>query len=648
MARQVYVWDAALYAGAGLVVVAVALLRRDTSRHGLALVRTLIPQSTGGWVRAGAIATSLAVAFGARTAHSATRDYTSLFVMWVAAVVAFAGTLVAAWIRVKGDGRPWLSRTDLWALVALVIAAGLVRCLALGRVPANLGGDEGTQLRDGLLMTARGLANPFATGWYSVPTMSFVAYGLAMRIFGATIAGGRALSAIVGTATVLTTFLLGRAVGGRRTGWVAAVVVAFSAYHIQYSRLASNQIIDPFIGTTALWLVWEALHPQQPRGRVGAWAQAGLPAWGLAGLVAGCGWYAYFGARWVSVLIALVVAWRALLDRTLLRLHWRGLLLFGAGWLVAALPLLGWYSVYPSALSERYNAVSIFASGWLEREIVITGKSALELLVQQVWRSFTAFHIRPDPTFWYRPNQPLVDFVTGALLLVGIVEAVARIRWPSRGLSLLWFGTTVTMAWVLTENPPSSQRGLLLVPAVALLVAWGLHSVVALFGARRKIRMWAMGTALAAIAVLNLVFYFGVYTPTRVYGNPSAEIATVFAQYVLENPEPICDREALGEARDPTVVVPAEAACPGRVYFLGPPYLYWDFGTLAFTLRAIPGQDVLPEEPLPEVTGPARFAVVPERVLELDGIRERYPGGRETALRAPGGQLLMIVYDWGG
>ncbi len=60
-----------------------------------------------------------------------------------------------------------------------------------------------------------------------------------------------------------------------------------------------------------------------------------------------------------------------------------------------------------------------------------------------------------------------MDFVSGAFMLVGIVAAFLRWRWPSRGMILLWFCSTVVMAWGVTENPPSSQRGTILLPAVA-------------------------------------------------------------------------------------------------------------------------------------------------------------------------------------
>jgi 4-amino-4-deoxy-L-arabinose transferase-like glycosyltransferase len=477
----------------------------------------------------------------------------------------------------------------------------------------------------GLDLVREPMGNPFATGWYSVPTMSFFAYGWVTRILGATIAGGRALSVLLGSATVVLLFFLARLMDGRWIGWWSAVMLTVSAYHIHFSRLASNQIGDPLIGTLGLGLLWLGYNAGDHRRLREA-------AWGLAGVVAGLGWYGYFGARWVTIMIALFLMWRILADPSFVIRHRRALGLSVLGGLIALLPLLGWYQAHPSALTERYNAVSIFASGWLSREQELTGRSAVFLMGQQLWKAFTAFHLTPDPTFWYRPGRPLVDFVTGALLLIGIAVAFFQMRRPSRGVILVWFFSTVLMAWGMTENPPSSQRGLLLAPVVSLLAAWGLREALQILELEQPARLWVASGVLVVILVLNVGFYFAVYTPTRVYGNPTAEIATAIGHYQRDNPHPIC-------APDP------DELCEGRVYFLGAPSLYWHFGTLAYLAADVPGEDILPGERPASVVSPARFILTPNRVEDLTWIESSYPGGERTPLRAPDGQLLAIIYD---
>ncbi|MGC9394378.1 MAG: glycosyltransferase family 39 protein [Anaerolineae bacterium] len=644
LASHRYVWDAFLLLGLAVLGLLWRLWRTVArERSPLIDMTQVLPRSVAGWGRVAMLLVAATVALAARR-DIVPRNYTGLFLWWLFAVAYFAATLLVSLLRNKRWGDfPAVERDGL---VGLLLVAFLVRVVALGHIPANLGGDEGTQLLDGLRLIERPLDNPFATGWYSVPTMSFLVYGAAMRVFGATIAGGRMLSALAGTVTVLTTFLLARALGGRRVGWLAALLLTVSHYHIHFSRLASNQIFDPLIGTLALWLVWLAIQPNRRS------AGDTTCLWGLAGLVAGIGWYGYFGARWVTLLLGLIVVWRMLVEPRFLARHWRGLGLFAGGWLVVVLPLLGWYSVHPSALTERYNAVSIFASGWMTAAAAATGKSTVALLLQQLWKSATAFHFTFDPTFWYFPQLPLVDFITGAFMLVGVVAALVRVRWPSRALTLLWFASTLVMAWALTENPPSSQRGLLLIPAVTLFAAWGVEALWQMVTQRRvTVRTqsvsvqpaWAwkrlsdrlslsnvaslfLGTFLLAAVLFNLGFYFNIYTPRRTYGNPTAEVATTFARFVLAYPHP--------------------AGGQSPIYFFGPPALYWDFGTLAFLLRDQPGVNVLPGEMPQGLTRPVRFAFVAERLAELQAVQAAYPGGTTTELTAPDGRVLVTIYDW--
>jgi 4-amino-4-deoxy-L-arabinose transferase-like glycosyltransferase len=159
--------------------------------------------------------------------------------------------------------RPLLLCSSAPLLLLLLLAAFLARAVALDEIPANFGGDEGTQALEALRLLGPPLGNPFATGWYSVPTMSFLVAGLGMRLFGATVAGARMLSALAGTASVLTTYLLARRLAGEWVGWGAAVLVAFGHYGLHFSRLASNQIADALLGPLVLYFLLQGLESEK-------------------------------------------------------------------------------------------------------------------------------------------------------------------------------------------------------------------------------------------------------------------------------------------------------------------------------------------------------------------------------------------------
>lgn len=614
-----YPWDGGLLVLLGLASYLGVFLRLQPRRLGR-WTPVLVDLDHRRLIRWGAATASLlftfAAGYTARARPPGTSHVPSLG-LWCVALLLFGianARLSLSWDRIAGRR---LRRAMPVGL--LLLAAFLVRCVALSRIPINFGGDEGTQALLGVQLVEAPFGNPFAAGWYSVPTFSFMLYGLAMRLVGASIAGARLLSVLAGTATVLTTFLLGRELGGERVGWAAALTVAAAAYHIHFSRLASNQIFDPLIATLALWLLWRALRRELRSGS----GSPAVPDWGWAGLAAGVGWYLYFGARWVTVLIGLTLVWRMLAEPAFLKRHWRGIGMLALGWVVATLPLWLWYAGHPADLTARMNAVSIFASGWLEREVVITGKPALALLFQQFWKSISAFHLTPDPTFWYYPRAPLLDFVAGALMLLGLLEACLHWRRPSRFLVLLWFLSTLTAAWTLTENPPSSQRGLLLVPPAAFLVAWGVDVLWRRLASRPRVQMGVILVLATAVVTFNLTFYFAVYTPRGDYGNPTAQVATAVARRLLAEPLP-----------------------EAPVRFYGAPQLYWDFGALAFLLRGQEGVDVLPGHELAPATCPTRFVFILDLLIEYQSVAQAYPGGATAEIRNPAGDITALIYDW--
>jgi hypothetical protein len=195
---------------------------------------------------------------------------------------------------------------------------------------------------------------------------------------------------------------------------------------------------------------------------------------------------------------------------------------------------------------------------------------------------------------------------------------------------LIWFWLALILGWVMTENPPSSQRMVVIAPALALLVGlglnWILELVERLLESGRAVRRAVAAGLLVGITGLNLGYYFLRYTPTRVYGNPTAEMTTVLGRY-------------LQQQRDGCVV-----------YLHGPPFVYWDFGTLRFMARGVAGRDVPPlgegTQPDPDPARGARIVFHPARIDELGLIRARYPGGTETQVHSEAdGELLYAMYE---
>jgi hypothetical protein len=252
-----------------------------------------------------------------------------------------------------------------------------------------------------------------------------------------------------------------------------------------------------------------------------------------------------------------------------------------------------------------------------------------QILIEQFLKSVLGFHYYTDPTFWYRASIPLLDFLSSILLALGL--AYSMHRWLGRDYFLLdaWFWGVVLFGGFLMENPPSSHRLVIGIPVACILVALALVTL-----ARYAREMVSMRTTLprdlilagvvSLIAFLNLRYYFVEYTPTRIYGNPTAEIGTELSKYLV--------------AREGNY----------KVYFFGAPRMYFIFGTIRFMAQGVEGMDIrqsLTGEPT--FVDPGReaiFVFLPERRGELEVVQRAYPQGA-LWVSDPGGEAEFIVYE---
>lgn len=549
-------------------------------------------------------------------------NHTGIFLIWIMAILLFLTTVakpseayhLRVWLRQRG----WL----LLTIGCIVLLAFLLRVWRVGTLPFTLGGDEASQGLEALRVINGELRNPFTTGWLGVPTMSFFYSSLSIRFLGSTIFALRLPWAIVGTITVLTTFLLVRQLLGTRMALITAVIVATYHFHIHYSRLGSNQVADPLFLSLALYFLYRALDRRSNLD------------WALMGTVSGLAFYVYVGARLTPVVIVTILAYIFLLNPRRFWLdNYQGILVGVAAFLIVAAPMLQYAVRFPDDFNARINEVGIIQSGWLAQEVKITEEPTWRILLDQFRRASLAFHYYSDRTVWYGLREPLLDPIFGSLLLLGlfygILQMFDRKIGPRIAPMMVWWWGGMLLGGMLTESPPSSQRLITLAVPVSFFIAYAMWELVRL--ARQTLR-WRLTDPLLVIGTLMFVYislttYFMVYTPQRIYGGQNAEMATEIA--------PILNRWKQDH----------------RLYFVGAPSMYWEFATLPYLVPDADAEDILlpmtnPESSilLPQDKG-AVFIVIPQRMTELDLLMEAFQGGERLEIFSPvNGRQLVTLY----
>jgi 4-amino-4-deoxy-L-arabinose transferase-like glycosyltransferase len=615
-------WDGVVFYAAA--VVCLLVLTRDAPVRAEAVERPAHRRTVEEWVRLGLAAAGAALAFITVLQLNRPQDsYQSIFWCWVASIVLVLLAMLPPWNELAGAIRAFFLHARTWEVLVvllLVVLALALRAWRIDTIPWTVGGDEGSQGLWARDMLAGKLPNMFGLGWLSVPNLSFYWQAAWFRIFGDNVVGLRIPWAVVGAGTVLGSYLLVRRLFDRWLATLTAVLLGTYHFHIHYSRLGSNQIADPFFTVWALYFMVIGLKSKR------TWP------WAASGVIAGLALYFHAGPRQVPIILVAVLAWIALTDFGTLRERSSAILGMLGAFLVTVGPMALVAIESPNDFNARLNQVGIFQSGLIDRIAEATGKTRLAVLLEQIRQAFFAFNWSKDRVVWYGPTIPLLQFGASIFFVLGAAFSVSRLRQWRYALFVIWFVLVVGMGGALTENPPSSQRLVSSAVPVAFFIAVALVELgraVQSLGQMPRVGRYALaGAAALLISIASINFYFGPYQNSWTYGSFNAEVGTRIGYYLRD----------LGPSY--------------KEYFFGAPRMWGDFGSIPFIARGVQIYDV--KEPFAgslDFVDPSLkpvFIFLPERIQELDAVRQLMPGGTvEEVHRFPGDwdqPLLFTAY----
>ncbi|MFL7839390.1 MAG: glycosyltransferase family 39 protein [Candidatus Promineifilaceae bacterium] len=522
------------------------------------------------------------------------------------------------------------------ASVLLFLVALVIRVYDLANHPFILNGTEASIGLEALNVLSGLQTNPFGTGWLTNPTLPFFMLAVPIKLLGPTAESIRLLSAVIGAITVPTLFIMGQRLFNRSAGLVAAILLACSHFHVHYSRSGLTNAWDALLTLLALGLIAVAWQQYPVRNR---------QTWLVAGLAVGFTTYLYTSSHLLPLMLLGLSLVLIMLDLNMVKKQWRQGLAMAALALVIALPQMLHYQATPGVFMERANALGILdnQSGWLSQEAARVGASQLQVFIDQFWQAALAFNATVDSGISYGPLVPLLNFLFGLLAALGLILAFFRLRQIRYSILVVWVSVTVIFAGALLEFPPNSHRYIIAMPAVSLLAAVVLNELTSSFSGQMANRnaptlsvkpsaaqLFVMLIITFAIAIPDLIFYFGTYRHEHNFGDRNTEIADGVAKY-LNN----LDGQWIAQ-------------------FYGPPAMYVDFPTILFLAQNFKeGQNLfnVPEDGGP-LTGQEMnnqsFIFLPERQNEIEQLRTLFPSGQERFFSGYYADPLFYVYEVSG
>ena len=256
-------------------------------------------------------------------------------------------------------------------------------------------------------------------------------------------------------------YLIVRRLFGRRPALLASFLLAVSQWDIHYSRQGSHYMQAQLATLLVLYFLLRAFDSRRALDYL------------LCGLSVGLCFEVYYAARLAPGdrrprpppaplrrprLLASRVAWAA-------RASARDRRLPGAD--------VAGRQAQPEVINGRFRSVSLLHPDTMryEEKIQRTG-NPLTVVKNNTVHTLEAFNRTGETSLQYgQIGRPLLDFWTAALLPLGFLLVLVRIRGPGYFLLASWIVLTLVFGAILTNQAPFSPRIIALIPPLMVLPA---------------------------------------------------------------------------------------------------------------------------------------------------------------------------------
>lgn len=419
-------------------------------------------------------------------------------------------------------------KRNLFLLFFILCFAVVIRLWRLGDIPPGVNRDEASigYTAYSLLQTGK---DEYSTQWplsiksfgdWKLPLYIYASM-VPIKLFGLSDFSVRIISVLAGSLTVVATYFLvieflktKNFIGNwkleirnsKSIALLSAMLLAISPWHIHFSRVASEANLAVLLTVLALWLLFISFR--KPAAIMGSAVLFALTL------------YTYHGNHVFTPLILLgtFIFYRKQLFSNRYIFPSLGLLIifsviiYAKTFLYADKTKLGGTSIlsdtgvvlYQIELPRGLHATPLSAKVFHNR-FVYVGKRFIESYVLSYSPEF--LFIRGGGNNAH--NIPLAGnayLLELPFLFLGIYRLI-KMKQKS-GLFFLWWLAVAPIPSSLTRDAPHSARMLAVLPALQVVMAFGIHTIFDFV--RRQMKL-LVGVALAGAYVWSILFYFDAY-----------------------------------------------------------------------------------------------------------------------------------------
>ncbi len=339
-------------------------------------------------------------------------------------------------------------RIKLCLLLAITLLATFFRLYRLDHLPPGDGYDPAFYGVDALLILRGARPVFFPTNFGREALFSYIV-AACFFLFGAGTQTIHLASALVDILSIPAVYCVAEELFAdeqgllkRFGGLVAALMMAISYWHLNWSRYGVRAILVPLFAALTFSFLWHGLHGKS------RWAFV------MCGASLELSMYTYQAARLFPVLIIIgffCVIWAR---QAISGQDWRNFVLVVGVALLVFAPLGHYFLAHPGSFSQR-----------VEQAFVIEKAQCIKALL--------AFNFVGDrEPYSTIPGRPYLNPFLSVLFLLGIGISLVRFKKPSYLFLLAWLGIMFIPAAVAGKGP-TAKRAIGTLPAVAMLIAIG-------------------------------------------------------------------------------------------------------------------------------------------------------------------------------
>lgn len=399
-----------------------------------------------------------------------------------------------------------------WLLLGAIFLLALgLRLYQLDRLPIGLWRDEARHGLVALRMAEDASYRPVYVldERVQLPGLGLAPFAAALSLFGVQLWTMRLVTALAGALAVLPLYVVATWLSGRRAvGLGAALLLAASSWSITLSRFSFPTIYEPLLSLCAWALL---LFGLPPTSRLLPPASRFLPlaACLLAGICLGIVAQTYHIGR-IAPLAAL---WLALLlwphERAARRAWLVGVSATALAAALVVAPLVGYALTRGGDFNSRVGEVFVLGPDALR------GRAPLAALDENLRRHLLMFNVLGDANGRHHaPGRPLLDYVSGIGLLLGLAALLRRnTDWRARFLlGALGVGL---LPGLLAVDAPHAMRTFGALAPTCIIAALGWAELARMLrepqaALRPFVAALCVGVLAALTVGLNAGLYFGL------------------------------------------------------------------------------------------------------------------------------------------